>query len=109
MIRSIALAGAALLFLATMPVSAAGNADPATPTQQGAGFVDKDGDGICDNYATHGGKGGMGKGHGAGFVDANNDGICDNAKAGKGMGQGAGQGKGQGQGKGKKGCCGAAK
>jgi hypothetical protein len=31
---------------------------------------------------------GMGKGvHGAGFVDANGDGVCDTAKGGKGKAQ----------------------
>lgn len=34
--------------------------------------VDADGDGICDNYANRGGKGGCDN-----FVDADGDGICD--------------------------------
>ena len=40
---------------------------------QGAGFVDEDGDGVCDNRGT-----GLGNGQGAGFVDEDGDGICDN-------------------------------
>ena len=36
----------------------------------GAGFVDVNGDGICDNYGS--------KGNGVCFIDTNNDGICDN-------------------------------
>lgn len=86
-------------------------------------FVDKDGDGVCDNYqnkkkgqagnSTKGqsagqGKGngngngqgmGQGRGRGQGFVDADNDGVCDNyqqRKKGAGAKQGgAGAGKGQ--------------
>lgn len=50
---------------------------------KGMGFVDKDGDGVCDHYTTamaNGatGNGGMMKnGQGAGFVDADGNGICD--------------------------------
>ena len=79
---------------------------PATPSTQGPNFVDKDGDGICDNYTANHGKNGQRKGKG--FVDANGDGICDNAGSGKGMGAGKGSGTGctgtgtcTGQGKGK--------
>jgi hypothetical protein len=77
-------------------------------------FVDKDNNGVCDNFGTR-----AGKGRSANFIDKNNDGICDNranvgnksgkpCKNGKGNqyrnGQGKGQGKcqrqGQGQGQG---------
>ncbi len=78
-----------------------------TTTSQGTKFVDKDGDGLCDNFGTANqctakgqGKGCQGAGCGKGFVDANKDGLCDNAANRQG---GKGQGKGQGQGKGK--CC----
>lgn len=47
------------------------------------GFVDADGDGICDNRAD-----GRCGGRGAGFVDADGDGICDNRTAGCGQGWG---------------------
>ena len=48
-------------------------------------FVDKDGDGVCDNYQNKGKKGNCAK-----FVDENGDGICDNCVGnenccGKGM------------------------
>jgi len=36
-------------------------------------FVDKNNDGVCDNFADR-----QPQGRGAGFVDKNNDGICDN-------------------------------
>ena len=52
---------------------------------QGSGFVDANGDGVCDHYAEMMGKGGKGngkghmmnKGRGKGFVDADGNGICD--------------------------------
>ena len=52
----------------------------------GAGFVDADGDGICDN---------SGSGSCGGFVDEDGDGINDNAGAGCGGGCG-GRGYGRG-------------
>ncbi len=81
-------------------------------------FVDKDGDGVCDNYTSGKyGKGrGAGKGKGRGnrgqnrpnFVDEDGDGVCDNfadrqqrhLRQGKGFGAGQGQGKGYGRGRG---------
>ena len=36
-------------------------------------FVDKDNNGVCDNFGTR-----AGNGRGANFVDKNNDGVCDN-------------------------------
>lgn len=53
----------------------------------GRNFVDKDGDGICDNYA----------GGGRNFVDKDGDGICDNYADGKCPQNGAGR-KRNGQG-----------
>lgn len=50
-----------------------------------AGFVDADGDGVCDNY---------GNGAGAGYVDSNNDGVCDNYGTGAGNGYGCRNGGG---------------
>ena len=55
----------------------------------GAGYVDADGDGVCDN------RGSGYCGNGAGYVDADGDGVCDNYA---GQGQGRGQGQGQGGG-----------
>lgn len=58
--------------------------------EQGAprasGYVDADGDGVCDNYAS----GGNGRHHGA-YVDADGDGdgICDNYGTGTGGRHGA--------------------
>lgn len=40
-------------------------------TQKGSRFIDKNGDGICDNRNGRGNRG-------RNFTDANNDGICDN-------------------------------
>ena len=61
-------------------------------------YVDRNNDGVCDNYGV--GKGangqgscagyadgyGPGNGNGAGYVDADNDGVCDNYGAGNGRG-----------------------
>jgi len=88
-----------------------------TTTQRGPAFVDKDNNGICDNFenGTPGnpnatgkqrlldgsgrGRGmgcGMRSGRGGGnFVDADKNGICDNVENGTG-GQGRGPGKGAG-------------
>lgn len=58
-------------------------------TGKGVAYVDKNNDGICDNYATRqagikkgNGKGncngkGQGKGKRRNFVDTNNNGVCD--------------------------------
>lgn len=47
------------------------NIQQATVGQAGPNFVDKDGDGICDNRSgRHGGN--------RNFIDSNNDGVCDN-------------------------------
>ena len=45
------------------------------PAGAGRGFVDADGDGVCDNY---------GAGTGRGFVDTDGDGVCDNYGTGTG-------------------------
>ena len=65
-------------------------------------FVDKNGNGVCDNFEAR-----SGNGHGRNFVDKNGDGICDNcANVGNKLGNACrcGQGNqyrhGQGQGRG---------
>lgn len=45
----------------------------------GRGYVDADGDGICDYYGSGYGCG-NGYGCGRGYVDADGDGVCDNYK-----------------------------
>ncbi len=73
-------------------------AAPAGKTQRGAMFVDKDGDGVCDNYGTHAGKqgqAGMRKGHGPGNGTGNmgvgpKDGTGYGAKANGVTGNGTG-------------------
>lgn len=57
---------------------------------QCVGFVDANGDGICDNRGTNG--------QGAGYVDADGDGVCDNRAAGGGMMRGQERGMGRGAG-----------
>jgi len=58
--------------------------------QNGPGnFVDKNGDGICDNHQARGSQANC-----ANFVDANKDGICDNYKGKGNCGQGNCCGKG---------------
>lgn len=54
-----------------------------TPVTQCPGYVDADGDGVCDNYGTancnHAQRWGNGAGQACpGFVDADGDGVCDN-------------------------------
>lgn len=66
------------------------------------GYIDANNDGVCDNYAS-GACDGPGCGTGAGYVDANNDGICDNYAGGvqgNGSNGGNGQSNGYGQGSG---------
>ncbi|MBN1199363.1 MAG: hypothetical protein JXA23_08425 [Bacteroidales bacterium] len=58
-------------------------------------FVDKNGDGICDNHQARGNQANC-----ANFVDANKDGVCDNYKGKGNCGQGNCCGKGM-----KKGNC----
>ena len=51
--------------------------------QFGPGFVDEDGNGMCDNFVDGDGDGvsdlaGTGQGQGPGFVDEDGNGTCDN-------------------------------
>ena len=56
----------------------------------GRGYVDADGDGVCDNAGAGCGLYGMGRG----YVDADGDGVCDNAGYGAyGAGRGARRGR----------------
>lgn len=72
------------------------------PATQGApGFVDVDGDGVCDNAGAgfidandDGVCDNAGNGNGGGFVDTNGDGVCDNFGNGGGYGSGNGVGNG---------------
>lgn len=64
----------------------------ASNSGQGINYVDKDGDGICDNAGIRGAGNGRGQGHrfrsgkgpgnarqhGPRYVDENGDGVCDN-------------------------------
>jgi len=52
-------------------------------------FVDKNGDGVCDNHQTRGQQAKCAK-----FVDENGDGVCDNCKGKGTCGQGNCCGKG---------------
>ena len=61
--------------------------DTTTSTQNGPAFVDKDNNGVCDNFENGTAGQGRGPGNGTGlrngkgravnFVDADNNGICD--------------------------------
>jgi hypothetical protein len=67
-------------------------------------FVDKNKDGVCDNYQAR-----MKNGRGANFVDKNGDGICDNrqnVRQGKGNPNGCGMGYQHHHGQGQGNCCG---
>lgn len=63
------------------------------------GYVDADGDGVCDNCAAN-------QGACPGYTDADNDGVCDNYGTGNGYGTGGGYGCGNGHGYGHGGGCG---
>ena len=67
-------------------------------TRKGPNFVDKNKNGICDNYEQGTrparGQGRNAKGGGANFVDKNKDGVCDNYQSGNRQGRGKGQGRG---------------
>ena len=52
----------------------------ALAASESPGYVDEDGDGICDRRASCGMR--RGNGRRANFVDADGDGACDNAGAG---------------------------
>jgi hypothetical protein len=95
--------------------SNAQNANPADqPSQKqntvnsaSGNFVDKDNNGICDNFESR-----SGTGHGANFVDKNGDGICDKrANVGNKNGNNCMKGQGhhhqysKGQGHGMYNCC----
>lgn len=54
-------------------------------------YVDRDNNGVCDNYAD--GQAGC-----TGYIDADNDGVCDNYGTGAHHGCGAGNGTGTGNG-----------
>lgn len=101
--------------LATVVVLSAGVTTFAAGPRGGRNFVDKNGDGICDNansvciYVDEDGDGicdncgiqhwcGMtGTGCGKNFVDADGDGICDNYVSGQGGGCGRGFRGGRGR------------
>ena len=112
-IGKLILASAIMMIFALQ--SNAQNANPAdqpspkqnTVNSASGNFVDKDNNGICDNFESR-----SGTGHGANFVDKNGDGICDKrANAGnkngnncrKGQGHHHRYGNGQGHGMGN--CC----
>lgn len=65
-------------------------------TRKGPNFVDKNKNGICDNYeqGTRPARGQGKNSQGAKFVDKNKDGVCDNYQSGNRQGRGKGQGRG---------------
>ena len=63
----------------------------------GQGYVDADGDSVCDKWQEGTG---LGCGTGQGYVDANGDGVCDNWQPGQGQGYGQGAGNGAHHGRG---------
>ncbi len=79
--------------LAHHAMRAAGDSNGTGGQGSCAGYVDADGDGVCDNY-------GAGQGSRSGYVDADGDGICDNYGNGYGCGNGQGNGNGYGPGNG---------
>lgn len=93
--KMIAIATTALCVVLAVPALAFGvgnlsagqaavTSDVPAQTVAWRGYVDADGDGVCDNY-------GSGYcGNGAGYVDADGDGVCDNRGTGNGIGNGAG-------------------
>jgi hypothetical protein len=96
--RKIALLG--LLAFALFMGSAYSDPGDETTTASycnGPGFVDADGDGVCDNYQAGVCPGGgceRGNGRGTGFVDEDGDGTCDYRGTACGGGCGRGYGRG---------------
>jgi hypothetical protein len=95
---AIALAIVAALGFAQTTTKATVQDKTTSKAQRGALFVDKDGDGICDNVGTHAGqqtgmKNGRGKGNGP-KDGTGNKGV--GSKDGTGFGAGKGQGTGTG-------------
>ncbi len=80
------------------PAKAANKAQTETniQTRKGPNFVDKNKNGICDNFENENRPArGQGKNsQGAKFVDKNKDGVCDNYQSGNRQGRGKGQGRG---------------
>jgi hypothetical protein len=78
-----------------------------TTTSNPGTFVDKDNNGVCDNFEAR-----SGNGHGRNYIDKDGDGICDNrANVGKKAGNNCRNGlgnqhrQGQGRGRGCGNCC----
>ena len=83
----------AVMILAGLSVAAYAEEPNGRGRRQGVGFVDEDGDGVCDYFGT--GRGfGRGCGQGTGFADEDGDGVCDYFGTGRGNGQRRGQGFG---------------
>lgn len=118
-VRKVSLAAvmaAIVLALGAAPAFAWGNRDSASRGMKyqhrstiAAGYVDADGDGSCDNFASGGARGSRSanfidedgdgicdnRGTGTGFVDADGDGVCDNQGI-YGRHDGTGNGSGNG-------------
>jgi len=102
----------ALTMIFAVQANAQSNATANQPAQKqkavnsaSGNFVDKDNNGVCDNFESR-----SGNGQGANFVDKNGDGICDNrANVGKKAGNNCRNGQGNqyrnGQGQGRGNCC----
>jgi hypothetical protein len=84
-----------------LPASQGTAAHPCPGCGRGPGFVDQDGDGVCDRMQSgQTGCGCMGKG--PGFVDQDGDGVCDHRqRAGGERGRGPGPGWGRAGGRGR--------
>ena len=81
------------------------NFEARSNNRRGANFVDKNGNGVCDNFEAR-----SNNRHGANFVDKNGDGICDHrATVGKNQPNSPGNGQGnqyrRGQCRGHGNCC----
>ena len=80
----------AIMMIFAVQANAQSNATADQPAQKqnttkstGGNFVDKDNNGICDNFESR-----QGKGRGSNFVDKDNNGICDNFESRSGKGRG---------------------
>lgn len=96
LVGALLIAGAAVALAQddATPAPTQGAPDTALPAPDvRPGFVDADGDGVCDNCGQ-----GMGNPNAPrlNFVDADGDGICDNMGANGGQGRQMGRGAGRG-------------
>ena len=75
-LKMITLGAIMALAAEAAPQTAPSQTDEQAPVAFGPNFIDEDGDGVCDNYASCPGR--RGQGYAPNFIDRDGDGVCDN-------------------------------